>query len=164
MPKPKAIGCLIAALLWSIEPLAAESSDPAPAYTLPRTQVLTLKRHSYGGLFATFVLLTAPDLFERYLVVSPSYWYDQRLIFRLEQQAAGRYEDLPARVFLSVCSLENPPEGRQPMVEDLERLARQIRGRNYPRLELETQIFPDEGHNSVFPAALSRGLRWLFEE
>ncbi len=129
--------------------------------------------HSYGGLFATYVLLTTPDLFDRYLAVSPSYWYDQRLIFRLEQQAAEKLDDLAARVFLSVGELESvssaplrgdPPHRRQPMVEDLERLARRLRARNYPRLELATQVFPDENHNSVFPAALTRGLRWLFEE
>ncbi len=124
----------------------------------------TLIGHSYGGLFATFVLLTTPDLFDRYLVVSPSYWYHQRRIFELEKQTAERRKDLPARVFLAIGELENPPHRRLPMVEDLEAFARQLRRRKYPGLELETQVFSGETHNSIFPAALTRGLRRLFEE
>ena len=48
------------------------------------------------------------------------------------------------------------------MVEDLEALAGRLESRGYPSLILETLVFPDETHNSVFPAALTRGLLWLF--
>jgi hypothetical protein len=48
------------------------------------------------------------------------------------------------------------------MLSNLEALADALRGRNYPSLELTQQVFPDEGHLSVFPAAVSRGLRAVF--
>ncbi len=50
------------------------------------------------------------------------------------------------------------------MVEDLERLAQRLKGRSYASLELMTRVFPDEDHDSVFPAAFARGLRRLFED
>ena len=50
------------------------------------------------------------------------------------------------------------------MVDDLEAFARQLENRGYDSLTLETQVFPDETHNSVFPAAITRGLRWLFRD
>lgn len=123
----------------------------------------TLVGHSFGGLFTTYVLLTRPELFDRYLAVSPSYWYDERFIFDLETRVAGTRDDLSARVALFIGALENPPHARRPMVDDVEAFARQIESRQYPGLTLEIEVFPDETHNSVFPAAISRGLRRLFQ-
>lgn len=34
--------------------------------------------------------------------------------------------------------------------------------REYQGLELRAHVFQDETHVSVFPAAFSRGLRWLY--
>ena len=34
--------------------------------------------HSYGGLFASYVLVTEPELFNRFIIVSPSLWYANR--------------------------------------------------------------------------------------
>lgn len=124
----------------------------------------TLVGHSYGGLFTSFVLLTRPQLFRRYLAVSPSYWYDDGMIFRLEEATSKERQDLPARVALVVGELENRPIPSQPMVDLLDRFADRLRQRQYPHLALETQVFADETHNSVFPAAFTRGIRWLFSE
>jgi len=118
--------------------------------------------HSFGGLFTTFVLLTRPTLFDRYLAVSPSYWYDDRFIFALEERAAAELDDLPARVALFIGERENPPHVRRPMVEDLRAFAHKLESRGYAKLVLSTEVFDDETHNSVFPVAITRGLRWLF--
>jgi len=117
--------------------------------------------HSYGRLFTTYVLLTRPELFDRYLAISPSYWYDERFIFELAHPPRER-TDLKARVGLFIGGRENPPHIRVPMVKDLEALAGRLESRGYPSLILETLVFPDETHNSVFPAAHTRGLLWLF--
>jgi predicted alpha/beta superfamily hydrolase len=34
--------------------------------------------HSFGGLFAAWMLLEAPDLFRRYGLNSPSLWWERR--------------------------------------------------------------------------------------
>lgn len=120
--------------------------------------------HSFGGLFATYVLLTKPALFDRYLAVSPSYWYDERFIFELEDEVSRTLEDLPARVALFVGERENPPHVRRTMVDDLQSFARRLEGRGYDNLTLDIEVFADETHNSVFPVAITRGLRWLFSE
>ncbi len=122
----------------------------------------TLVGHSFGGLFSTFVLLTKPELFQRYLVVSPSYWYDDGVIFHLEEKLAAGRKDLPARVILLVGEHENQPQRHRAMVDDLERLAAKLGQRDYPNLTIETHVFPGETHNSVFPGAFTRGIRWLF--
>jgi predicted alpha/beta superfamily hydrolase len=42
--------------------------------------------HSFGAPFACYAMLTKPGLFHDYLVVSPSLWYDDRVMFGLAAQ------------------------------------------------------------------------------
>lgn len=118
----------------------------------------TIIGHSYGGLFAAYMLTTKPDVFQRYVIVSPSLWYDDRLIFRLEAEQAKRGEAFPAHVFLSVGAIE-----QQQMSDDITALKAALDARKDASLEVDIKIFEDETHNSVFPAAVTRGLLKVFD-
>jgi uncharacterized protein len=114
--------------------------------------------HSYGGLFATWTMLNRPGLFRDYLVVSPSYWYDDKVIFHLEADFSASHTDLPAHVFYGVGAIE----GGGAMAADMQAFDAKMRERNYPGYRSTLQVFDGETHNSIFPAALSRGLRALY--
>jgi predicted alpha/beta superfamily hydrolase len=114
----------------------------------------TLVGHSYGGLFTTWVMLTRPALFRRYLAVSPSLWYDERMIFDVEKETASARRGTPVDVFLGVGGYENTP-----MATDLEELAKALRERADPGVHVDTHVFEDDTHNSVFPGAFARGIR-----
>jgi predicted alpha/beta superfamily hydrolase len=118
----------------------------------------TIIGHSYGGLFATYVLLTEPALFKRYIIVSPSLWYSNRVAFTMEEQAAASGPRPNARVFLSVGELENSG-----MPGDLTALFNKLKSRGNPRLDLTLRVFEGESHSSVFPAAVTRGLLTIFD-
>jgi predicted alpha/beta superfamily hydrolase len=118
----------------------------------------TLIGHSYGGLFATYVLLTEPSLFKRYIIVSPSLWYAQRMTFALEEKAALAGIRPDAHAFFAVGALENPQ-----MASDLSELVKRLESRNNPRLSTQLQIRDGERHNSVFPGAVTRGLLTVFD-
>ena len=111
--------------------------------------------HSYGGLFATWVLLTAPDTFSRYIIVSPSLWYADRFIFGLKPpKTLG-----PARVYMAVGALEGNSE--HDMVVDLRRMAKELK--RYSALSVADEVFDAENHDSVFPTAVARGIRFVFK-
>jgi uncharacterized protein len=114
--------------------------------------------HSYGGLFATYVMLTEPSLFKRYIVVSPSLWYANRIAFTMEDQVAAAGLRPKARVFLSAGELEDST-----IPSDLRVLYRKLKSRANPDLDLTLRIFQGERHNSVFPAAVTRGLLTVFD-
>ena len=118
----------------------------------------TIIGHSYGGLFATYVLLTQPSLFRRYVIVSPSLWYSDKLAFQMEEAAAANGLPTDVNVFLSVGALEESY-----MSDDLRTLYAKLKSRNHPGLKLTLQVFDDERHDSVFPGAVTRGLRTVFE-
>lgn len=114
---------------------------------------------SLGGLFATHVLFTAPDSFTHFLIGSPSLWWDNEIMFEREQKFSEESDDLSARVFLSVGSLE---DHRLRMVSNAIRMAETLKSRDYKGLQIERHLFEGETHLSVAPATYSRGLRSLF--
>ncbi|MBN1222404.1 MAG: alpha/beta hydrolase [Candidatus Aminicenantes bacterium] len=122
---------------------------------------------SFGGLFSLYTLFHQPDTFNRYIIGSPSIWWDKEITFTYESEYAKNHSDLPARVFISVGSLEeregNQRDAELAMVSNMHRLAKILRERNYPNLRLTTHVFEDETHISVTPATLSRGIRMVYQ-
>ncbi|MFN7930167.1 MAG: alpha/beta hydrolase-fold protein [Blastocatellia bacterium] len=124
------------------------------------TKERTLVGHSYGGLFGSWVLFTQPELFNHYILVSPSLWYDSKLMFHVEQEFAARQRTLSAKVYLTVGSHEVNDE--RDMVRDLQAFTAQIKRRSYRGLALQAQVMDDETHNTIFPLGLTRGLRFIY--
>jgi hypothetical protein len=123
----------------------------------------TIVGHSYGGLFGTYVLFTQPGLFKRYILISPSLWYSNRIALTMEEAAAAAGMRPDARVFFAVGSQENQPAINRAMVDDLSELVAKLKSRNNPRLVVRYRIYDGETHNSVFPGAVTRGLLTVFD-
>jgi predicted alpha/beta superfamily hydrolase len=120
--------------------------------------------HSYGSLLGTQILVTQPQLFSGYILGSPSYWYDGHVMDRMEAAYAKDHTDLPARVYLYVGQYEAPSHGqRYDMVADTQRMARTLRGRRYPSLQVTMEVLNDEDHLSVAPRGFTHGLKVLLE-
>ena len=136
--------------------------------------------HSLGGLFGVHVLLTEPDTFGRFIISSPSLWWDHHVVFEREAQRAAAHDDLVARVYLGIGALETD-EGRRletaklppdhpnraartylDMVADVARFASDVGARRYPSLELTCRVFHDEFHATVPGVVLTHGLRHFF--
>lgn len=118
--------------------------------------------YSYSGLFCSYALVTRPELFQKFLIVSPSLWWDNRLIFRLEAKRAATQKDLKAKVYFAVGSTEDKAHGNQEMVGDLQRFSSSLKLRKYNSFRSKVWIAPEEDHHTVFPGATMRGLMWLY--
>ena len=114
--------------------------------------------HSYGGLFGAWALLERPGLFDGYILASPSLWYDDHLLLRREAASTAAQRNQRTRVYAATGALEINAERDMP--GDLRRFSARLERERYPHLDLRTEILDDETHNSVFPRALSNGLRY----
>lgn len=132
--------------------------------------------HSLGGLFGAHVMLTRPATFDRYILSSPSLWWDRHRILDEVTTAAGLAE-IEASVFAGIGALETdegrrleaadlpdghpakPPEARLDMVDDLRRFVEALAARDLTGLDLWSEVFPDEFHATVPGVVLSRALR-----
>jgi len=119
----------------------------------------TLAGFSFGALFALHVLFRHPELFRRYVVGSPSLWWDGGLVFRYEEEFAKDHLDLNKSLFLSIGALEEA-EPWQPfnMVKNLRLLAERLASRNYPALKLESLVLENETHPTGAAASFIKGL------
>lgn len=119
---------------------------------------------SYGGLFGLYVLFHAPQTFQRYIIASPSIWFNNLLTMKYEQQYASSHDDLDAIVFMSAGELEENEFSDLHIVTNMLTCAGKLRGRHFPGLRLESIVLPGETHFSTYPASLSRGLRFIYNK
>jgi predicted alpha/beta superfamily hydrolase len=116
-----------------------------------------LAGYSFGGLFAAYVLFNDGSTFSRYLIGSPSLWWDKGTILKTEADFAKSSKALHGRVFLSVGADEG-----EDMVGPFKILTTATTSHAYPDLRVETHIFESTDHFSGMPGALTRGLRFLY--
>jgi len=148
---------------WLLERFPAAASD------------MTYFGHSLGGLFGAYALLTATSTFNRYILSSPSLWWDDEVIFDIERERASE-AGLRSEVFFGIGSLETdagrrleaeglpvghpakPPATSLDMVDDMRRFVAQLTARNDPTLKIGDVELADEFHATVPGIVLSRAL------
>ncbi|MFC5743120.1 alpha/beta hydrolase [Dyella tabacisoli] len=124
--------------------------------------------HSYGGLLGVQMLLTEPTMFERYIISSPSLWFDNKVMLARERDYAAAHKDMPADVLMMTGGYEtiNPASKdkrynhTRDMVRDMQTFEAQLKSRHYPGLHIESQTIADEDHLTVYPDAITHGLLW----
>ena len=118
----------------------------------------TIVGHSLGGLFGAYMLFNKPEIFQKYILVSPSLWYAENLIFETEHNYASLHDSLNASVFITVGGSELVMRSYH------DGFVQQVQSRSYKKLKFSSHVFEDETHNSIFPVALTRGLRVVFNK
>lgn len=116
-----------------------------------------LSGHSLGGLFAGYCLLKKPDLFKRYGINSPSFWWNNSEMVQIEAGFANQNTELHAKVFFSVGSAEDAL-----LRTAFTTFTNAMKSRNYKGLSMNVKIFDGETHVSVVPACSSRTLKVLY--
>jgi len=112
--------------------------------------------HSYGGLFGCHVLLSRPDLFQRYLLLSPSLWFDDRVMFDRIESAIR--PTAPLVVYLASGELE----GR---IDDLQvHFVELLNNHPHPQIELTSEVLENETHRTIFGRGITNGLRRIYAE
>ena len=123
----------------------------------------TLSGQSLGGSFGAWVLLERPGVFSSYILTSPSLWFKDRYIFDVEESYAEARNDLAATVYFAVGSEETLAKGQgQPMVSQLEEFTKTLKSRDYPSLNIKSEVIPEAIHETTFPQGFIRGSQWIY--
>lgn len=110
---------------------------------------------SFGGLCALYAAVAMPDLFQAYLCIGPSVWWDDDLVVKRFERAAF---DRPTRMVITLGSDE---EGG-PVYVSTKRLLAHLEASPIEGLSVTHFEFDGVGHGGGVPLAFSRGLRALF--
>ncbi|MFV3131803.1 alpha/beta hydrolase [Niveispirillum sp. KHB5.9] len=128
----------------------------------------TLVGQSYGGLFGLWVLFTEAQHFSSYILTSPSIWFKDYALVKLEGDFAKSNKDLKARLYMTTGQFEaaKPGDARynknRDMVADQQEMAKRLRSRKYPGLRVMSDVSQGTYHETTFPVGLIQGLQWLY--
>ena len=127
--------------------------------TLPHR---TLVGHSLGGLFALYTLLEAPEIFDAYVAIDPSVWWDDALLVRQAEQVLHNDQSRHASLYISLANRDpfNPLPGMSPAIRAF---AAVLSDNTNSNIRSELQHFPSEDHTSVFLVSLYYGLLSVYE-
>jgi len=117
---------------------------------------------SFGGLFGLYVLFHQPDTFNRYVIGSPALWWDNEITFSQARKFLENHTALNAEVYMSVGGQEEISQPGRNYVSNVYKMDALLHSKPLSGFSLKTEVFPSEGHTSVFGLFHSRGLRTVY--
>jgi uncharacterized protein len=124
----------------------------------PSRNSRTILGHSFGGLCAAYAFTNHNDVFGNYILLSPSIWYDNEIMLRLEQDNRNINKENPQLVFLGLGELEN--EGR--MLAPFQAFYQRLRN-NYPDMLITSHLEPHVDHLGSKNPNIINGLNFYFQ-
>ena len=114
--------------------------------------------HSFGGLLAAYAFTNHNDVFGNYLMLSPSIWYDNEILLKLERDNRSHIQEHQQLVYLGLGELEK--SGR--MLAPFQAFYLQLE-KNYPGIALERQLQPHLDHQGSKNPNIIDGLHFYFQ-
>lgn len=112
--------------------------------------------YSAGGLLGSHILLEKPYLFNRYVIGSPAYWWDDNEIIKRIQgmDKVGGKSEIVIYSYLG----GNESDGMLNNWNTFNNLLKE----KISSLIFRDQIYKDETHLSVYPAAFSTAIKFIY--
>ncbi len=110
---------------------------------------------SLAGLFVVATFVEAPQLFDDYIALSPSLWWNGRAAVQRARERLPALASTQARLYLVTADEAD-------IVGAVEEFVRALREQPPGGVALEYHPMPAEFHDTVFRAAAPRALRRLF--
>lgn len=123
----------------------------------------TIIGESLGGLLATEILLKKPELFNKYIIVSPSLWWDNGSL--LQQDGAIFMENFrtPLQVYIGVGKEGlAPTETPHVMEVDANVLAEKIKNTKSKTVTVYFDYLPGESHATISHQAVFNAFKVLY--
>jgi predicted alpha/beta superfamily hydrolase len=115
--------------------------------------------HSYGGLLGAHILLEKPQLFNRYIIGSPSYWWDNKEITKRLSTKSYLASDSIKTIFTFIGGKEG-----NSMINNWKEFDSILIKKLNKNIKFHYQIFQDETHMSVVPAAFSTAIKFVYKK
>lgn len=114
--------------------------------------------HSFGGIFVVNSLLTEPELFDAYISISPSLWWDQGNLIDKAEVFLDKHPDLDAYFYMTVG------KERASMVGGAMKLAATFQLKAPQNFHWDFQYMEEENHGSIPHRSTYDGLEAIFKD
>ncbi|MES2762062.1 MAG: alpha/beta hydrolase-fold protein [Bacteroidota bacterium] len=123
----------------------------------------TLIGQSLGGLVATEILLKKPTLFNKYIIISPSMWWDNGSLFSASSDLLHETFIQKTDVYIGVGKEGlTPTEPARVMEVDANLLAQKIRVTKSTNVTVHFDYLPDEDHATISHQAIFNAFKMLY--
>jgi hypothetical protein len=117
--------------------------------------------NSLGGLLGAYIFLTKPDMFNNYVLGSPSVWFKDNDILKIKTTPNLNKH----KIFIAVganetLEIDSPKHN---MVEGAKKLELKLSGELFPNTEVKLLTIQGANHETAFPTTATQGLYWLFK-
>jgi len=118
----------------------------------------TLIGQSLAGLFSTEILLKKPHLFQNYIIMSPSLWWDNESLLVQATTLLQSLPDTPMNIYLAVGKEGKVMEG------DAKKLAKVILKAKKKNTEFHFEFLPKEDHGTILHQAVGNAFELFYTE
>ena len=116
-----------------------------------------LSGFSFGGQFATYVLLEHTSDFNRYIIGSPSIWWDENLI-NIAKNNIDEIKDNNLIVYTFMGEKEGAVVNLWKEINEI------YENNTNENLIFKQKLVAGKTHTAVFPAEFSTALEWIYNE
>ena len=121
----------------------------------PTTSDRCLIGHSAGGLFAIYALINRPDLFNSFICIDPSMWYNDQAYVKKIPDFFKNNMDIKKSMFISLSNEKDM--GIFPFINELEK--------NAPEgFKWDYFHFKNESHNTLGFKSICAGFEMIFKD
>ncbi len=114
--------------------------------------------HSYGGLFGGYAFCVNNKVFGNYLMLSPSFWFDNQVVLQMEKDNRANNKNRKQLVFMGIG--ENEESDR--MLAPFELFYQSLHN-NYLDLKLEKNLEKNQNHMGSRNPNIIKGLNYYFQ-
>ena len=123
----------------------------------------TIIGQSLGGLLETEILLKKPSLFSKYIIVSPSLWWNNGSILNEDRVAFDNNFNQPTDIYIAVGKEgATPTDIPRIMEEDARLLFDKINSVKSKSIHLHFEYLPKENHATILHQAVSNSFKFLY--
>ena len=137
----------------------------------PTTTSRILIGHSFGGLTAMNIFLNFNKLFDSYLAIDPSMWWDDHKLLN-EIKTSLPNKDLPQNsLFIAVANstgkrmnvseIMKDNSEKSSLIKPSLELTDHLKQNSQKKLNFNWQFYPDHDHGSVYQPAVYDGLKFI---
>ncbi|GAA3772528.1 alpha/beta hydrolase [Flavobacterium ginsengiterrae] len=129
------------------------------------TDSKTIIGQSLGGLLGSEILLKKPSLFNKYVIVSPSIWWDNGSILNLDSQILQENFQQPTEIYIAVGKEGlTPTEIPRVMEVDANLLSEKIQLSKSKNVKVYFDYFPNENHGTILHLAVFNSFKFFYPQ
>lgn len=121
----------------------------------------TILGQSLGGLLETEILFKKPTLFNRYIIISPSLWWDNGSLLSLQPGVLSAGFTQPTEIYIGVGKEGLTPTVDRVMEVDANLLADKIKAGKSSAVKVIFDYLPAENHATIMHQATLNAFRML---